>query len=55
MNRIQIKFINDAQDNEDCLTDWEIDFINSIADKEADYELSDKQNDVLNRISQKII
>lgn len=54
MNRIQIKFINDAQDNEHDLTEWEIDFINSLADKPENYELSEKQNTVLNRISQKI-
>lgn len=54
MNRIQIKFIVDALDREDVLSEWEWDFINDLADKPEDYELSDKQNSILNRISQKI-
>lgn len=54
MNRVQIQFIKDALDNEDLLSDWESGFINSLADNEDDYELSDKQNEILNRISQKV-
>lgn len=53
-NRIQRKFIIDALDNQELLTEWEIDFINSIADKKDHEELTEKQNAVLNRISQKI-
>ena len=56
MNGYQRKRILEALDNEDKLTDWEWDFINSLANKEeerSDYDLSDKQNEVLNRISQK--
>lgn len=53
-NRIQRKFIIDALDNQELLTEWEIDYINSIADKEDHEELTEKQNAVLNRISQKI-
>lgn len=53
MNRLQTKFINDALDDPEPLTDWEYDFIQSLADKEDDHELSENQNKVLNRISQK--
>jgi len=55
MNKIQIKFIKDAIDDPEPLTDWEYDFVNDLADKEEDYELSEKQNHVLNRISQKYL
>jgi len=55
MNRVQIKFIKDALDCEHALSEWEAEFINSLADKPEDYELSSKQNEILNRISQKII
>lgn len=54
MNRIQTKFVSDAMDYEERLTEWELQFINDLADKPENYELSDKQNSVLNRISQKI-
>lgn len=55
MNKVQIKFIQDAMDNEDKLTSWEWDFINNLADKSEDYELSEKQNAILNRIQGKVI
>ncbi len=54
MNRVQLKFIEDALDQDDKLTAWECDFVTDIADKGDDYELSEKQNEVLNRISQKL-
>lgn len=54
MNRVQRKFIIDALDHPDALTEWEYDFINNLAEREDDYELSEKQNSVLNRIIQKI-
>lgn len=54
MNRVQKKFICDALDNEHDLTEWESRFINDLADKPDDYELSEKQNEILNRISQKV-
>lgn len=53
-NKIQRKFILDALDNPEVLSDWEYDFINNLADRDDDYELSEKQNAVLNRISQKL-
>lgn len=54
MNRVQKKFILDALDQPESLTDWENQFINDLAEKDSDYELSEKQNSVLNRISQKL-
>ena len=54
MNRVQRKFIKDALDSHEKLSDWENQFISDLADKPDDYELSEKQNKVLNRISQKI-
>lgn len=54
MNKIQTKFILDAMDSEDILTSWERDFINDLAVKPESYQLGQKQNEILNRISQKI-
>jgi len=54
MNRIQIKFIEDALDQDRNLTAWECDFIENLSNRPESYELSDKQNDTLNRISQKL-
>lgn len=54
MNRVQIKFIEDAMDQDHKLTAWECDFISDLADKGDDYELSKKQNEVLNRIQGKL-
>ena len=53
MNRIQIKFIKDALQYQHLLTEWEIEFINDLAEKDEDYQLSKSQNKVLNRISDK--
>lgn len=55
MNKVQIQFIKDALDADDKLTEWEAQFISDLASKDESYELSEKQNAVLNRISQKII
>jgi len=53
MNRYQMKRILAAMDCEDELTSWEWDFINSLADQDEDYELSKRQNELLNRIAEK--
>lgn len=53
MNRYQQKRILAALDCDDQLTPWEYDFIDSLADKGEDYELSERQNEILNRIAQK--
>lgn len=57
MNRIQRKFVIDALDQEHKLTEWESQYINDLAErdeKSPDYVLSDKQNEILNRISRKL-
>lgn len=57
MNRFQKKIIQDALDDPSQLTDWEYDFVNNLSDKDEDkdgnYELSPKQNEIVNRIGQK--
>jgi len=54
MNGYQVKRINEALDNLQHLSEWENDFINNLADKREDVELTEKQNRTLNRISEKI-
>jgi hypothetical protein len=54
MNRVQKRFIKDAFDQDYKLTEWEQKFISDLADKPDDYELSEKQNDILNRIQRKL-
>lgn len=54
MNRIQRKFVLDALDQEHKLNEWEHQFINDLAERNPDMKLSDKQNEILNRISQKL-
>lgn len=53
MNGFQIKQIKRAIDQPEVLTEWEYDFINSLAEIEHK-ELTDKQNSILNRISEKL-
>tara|TARA_R110002049_G_scaffold281333_1_gene460825 strand:- start:1974 stop:2147 length:174 start_codon:yes stop_codon:yes gene_type:complete len=53
MNRVQRKFIIDALDQPELLSEWEYEFINYLAERDDDYELSEKQNAVLNRIIHK--
>jgi len=53
MNGYQKKRVLGALECEDTLTEWEWDFIQSLADLPDDRELTEKQNEVLNRISQK--
>ena len=55
MNRVQLKFIEDAIGLESRLTDWERTFIDDLDNKPDEYELSARQNETLNRISQKLI
>jgi len=55
MNNIQKRFNNDAIEDPEPLTEWEYDFIQSIAEKNAESELTEKQNHILNRISQKYV
>ena len=54
MNRVQLKFLQDAEDQQELLSEFELEFIDSLMNKSENYELSDKQNAILNRISQKV-
>lgn len=42
MNRVQIRFIKDALDQPEKLTDWENQFVNDLAEKPEGYELSEQ-------------
>ncbi|MCB0256818.1 MAG: hypothetical protein KDI55_24120 [Anaerolineae bacterium] len=47
----------DALDQEHKLTEWESQFINDLAERDEhapDYTLSDRQNEILNRIQRKL-
>lgn len=57
MNRIQRRFVLDALDQEHKLSEWESEFINDLAERDEhnpDKPLTDRQNEILNRISQKL-
>ena len=57
MNKVQRRFILDALDQEHKLSEWESRFVNDLAErdeKNPDMVLSDKQNEVLNRIQRKL-
>lgn len=54
MNGMQSKFVKDAMDNEELLTEWEAGFIDNLAEYDENRALSDKENEILNRITQKI-
>lgn len=63
MNRLHRKFVNEAYQKQELLTDWEVDFIINIVRKDiilnlnrnASYDLTKKENHKLNEISQKYI
>ncbi len=54
MNGFQKKIVLRALDNLDELSEWEGEFISSLADRDEDYVVSEKQNKILNRIQQKL-
>lgn len=57
MNRVQRKFVLDALDQEHKLTEWEHQFISDLAERDEhspDKALSDRQNEILNRIQRKL-
>lgn len=55
MNRLQKKIILDALEDPEPLTEWEYDRIQEWSHFDDDHELSEKQNAILNRISQKYL
>lgn len=52
--KAQIRIISSALDQTEDLTEWEVDFINSLADLPPEYLLSEKQEEVLDRINDKL-
>lgn len=54
MNGFQKSVVLDGLDHPYELTGWEQDFLNDLAELPEDYELSEKQNAIVNRISQKL-
>lgn len=54
MNRVQKRFVKDAMDQPEKLTDWENKFIDDLSEKPDSYELSEKQNAALNKIQNKL-
>lgn len=57
MNRVQRKFVVDALDQEHKLSEWESKFVNDLAERDEhnpDDPLSDRQNEILNRIQRKL-
>lgn len=50
----QKQIICDALDEPSNLTDWEYDFINDLAEFPDEYILYKKQNDILERIKEKL-
>lgn len=54
MNGLQLKWLEKADEQSDQLNDWEQEFVENLMDKPEDYELSLKQNSVLNKIHSKL-
>jgi hypothetical protein len=57
VNKVQRKFILDALDQEHKLSEWECQFVNDLAERDErnpDMILSDRQNEILNRIQRKL-
>lgn len=54
MNGFQRKTLERASRNEYKLSSWELEFVESLLDKDEDYELSEKQNHIVNRLGEKV-
>lgn len=54
MNNFQIKMLQKLADRPELLNSWEQEFVESLLDRNEDYVLSDKQNAILNRLSEKL-
>lgn len=54
MTGFQKKIILRAMDNERYLTEWECEFIDNLSKKDDEYKITPKQNEVLNRILNKL-
>jgi hypothetical protein len=54
MNKFQTNTILRAQDEPRLLTEWEEGFIDNLAGLPEETELSEKQNEIINRIRKKL-
>jgi len=54
VNGLQVKIIKEALETPELLTEWEVEFIQNIANKHEDVDLTKKQNSVLNKIWDKL-
>ena len=54
MNGLQQRWLEKADEQSDQLSDWEQEFVENLLTKSEHYELSDKQNSVLNKINTKL-
>lgn len=55
MNKLHDRLIKEALDHEENLTQWEIEFLDSLAKQVEKRELSEKQAKILNKINQKAV
>ena len=54
MNRLQKQILKEALEYPQYLTEWEYDRVQEWSELPDDYEFSDKQNKIINRIGSKI-
>ncbi len=54
MNRVQKQIIKDALEYPENLSIWELAYMRGLADKPDNYELSEKQNKIVNSIGSKV-
>ena len=54
MNGLQQRWLEKADEQSDQLSDWKQEFVENLLTKSEHYELSDKQNSVLNKINTKL-
>lgn len=54
MNNYQLNIIQRSMENPTVLSEWEYDFIEDMNDRGELYEVSEKQNGILNRIDSKL-
>lgn len=54
MTKDEIQILKNAIDNPENLSEWEYEFIASIAEAPDDYELSRRQAAILNEIAEKL-
>ncbi len=55
MNKVQLSLIEEIEENDDKLNEWERGFIDSLTNKDDDYVLTSNQNATLNKIHHKAV